>query len=450
MSANYAPRYTPKAIVAITLAAAVGIPIAIFGAITVATPLLQPATLDALLPSATPGTRTAAKVVGYLLLGLLMVTFGAIFSGVIVWWERRVAGRMQSRIGPNRAGFQGFFVWIADAVKLILKEELIPKDADALLFRAAPYFVLVGFALTFVVLPFGHSIIVADLNVGVFYVTSVTALVVVGILLSGWSSNSKWALFGGMRSAAQVISYEIPAGVAIFIPVAMAGTLSMQGIIQAQGGLPWEWFVFRNPAAFVAFFILFISQLAEANRTPFDLPEAESELVAGYLSEYSGFRFAIFFLVEFGNIWVLSAIATTLFLGGWQIPFVPAAAIDAARGTGALPPLAWWGWQALSVAVFGLKAFLLSNVVVWLRWTLPRIRIDQMMSLCWKYLVPAAFACFVFTLFWQLAVGVAPRIELASGIGFSVFAAILTLLFARRVALNVREVRGDKFDLSNW
>ena len=450
MSANYAPRYTPKAIVAITLAAAVGIPIAIFGAITVATPLFQPATLDALLPSATPGARTAAKVVGYLLLGLLMVTFGAIFSGVIVWWERRVAGRMQSRIGPNRAGFQGFFVWIADAVKLILKEELVPKDADALLFRAAPYFVLVGFALTFVVLPFGHSIIVADLNVGVFYVTSVTALVVVGILLSGWSSNSKWALFGGMRSATQVISYEIPAGIAIFVPIAMAGTLSMQGIIRAQGGLPWEWFIFRNPAAFVAFFILFISQLAEANRTPFDLPEAESELVAGYLSEYSGFRFAIFFLVEFGNIWVLSAIATTLFLGGWQIPFVPAAAIDAARGTGALPSLAWWGWQVLSVVVFGMKAFLLSNVVVWLRWTLPRIRIDQMMSLCWKYLVPAAFACFVFTLFWQLAVGAAPRIELASGIGFFVFAAFLTLLFARRVVLNVREVRGDKFDLSNW
>jgi NADH-quinone oxidoreductase subunit H len=254
-----------------------------------------------------------------------------------------------------------------------------------------------------------------------------------------------------MRSAAQVISYEIPAGVAIFVPVAMAGTLSMQGIIQAQGGLPWEWFVFRNPAAFVAFFILFTSQLAEANRTPFDLPEAESELVAGYLSEYSGFRFAIFFLVEFGNIWVLSAIATTLFLGGWQIPFVSAAAIDASRGAGAVPALAWWGWQALSLVVFGAKAFLLSNVVVWLRWTLPRVRVDQMMNLCWKYLVPAAFVCFVFTLFWQLAAGAAPKIELASGIGLTAFAAVLTLLFARRVLLNVREVRGDKFDFfSNW
>src|ERR671934_90055 len=285
------------------------------------------------------------------LIAFVFVNFGAIFSGVISWYERRVAGRMQSRIGPNRAGFLGFFVWIADAVKLLLKEDLVPEDADALLFRMAPYFVLLGFALTFVVLPFGHSLVVADMNVGIFYVTSVTALVVVGILISGWSSNSKWALFGGMRSAAQVISYEIPAGIAIFVPVLMAGTLSMQGIIRAQGGLPWDWFAFRNPAAFIAFFILFTSQLAEGNRTPFDLPEAESELVAGYLSEYSGFRFALFFLAEWGNIWVLSAIVTTLFLGGWQIPGVSAEAIDATRGAGVLPAAAWWGWQAVSMLV---------------------------------------------------------------------------------------------------
>jgi NADH-quinone oxidoreductase subunit H len=253
-----------------------------------------------------------------------------------------------------------------------------------------------------------------------------------------------------MRSAAQVISYEIPAGVAIFVPVAMAGTLSMQGIIRAQGGLPWEWFVFRNPAAFVAFFILFTSQLAEANRTPFDLPEAESELVAGYLSEYSGFRFALFFLVEWGNIWVLSAIVTTLFLGGWQVPFVSAEHIDGLRGTGALPAAAWWGWNAVSMLVFVTKTIVLCNVVIWLRWTLPRIRVDQMMGVCWKYLVPAAFACFVFTLFWQLTLGVAPKLELASGIGFTAFALVMAVLFARRVQRNVRDVRGDKFDLSNW
>jgi NADH-quinone oxidoreductase subunit H len=457
MPVNYPPRpkQTPRTVVAATLAAALGIPVVILGAILFLTPVLTPVTIDAALrqwfgvvPSS--GWRTAAYVVALLLLAFLMVNFGAIFSGVISWYERRIAGRMQSRIGPNRAGFMGFFVWIADAVKLILKEDLVPSAADALLFRAAPYFVLVGFALTFVVLPFGHSLVVADLNVGIFYVTSVTALVVVGILLSGWSSNSKWALFGGMRAAAQVISYEIPAGVAIFVPVAMAGTLSMQGIIRAQGGLPWEWFIFRNPAAFVAFFILFTSQLAEANRTPFDLPEAESELVAGYLSEYSGFRFAMFFLAEWGNIWVLSAVATTLFLGGWQVPGVGAEAIDALRGDALLPGGAWWFWNAVSMVIFVSKTIVLSNVVIWLRWTLPRIRVDQMMSLCWKYLVPAAFVCFVFTLFWQFAVGVAPQLELVTGVVLAVFAAVLVALFAWRVRLNIHAVTGDKFDLSNW
>jgi NADH-quinone oxidoreductase subunit H len=230
----------------------------------------------------------------------------------------------------------------------------------------------------------------------------------------------------------------------------MAGTLSMQGIIRAQGGLPWEWFAFRNPAAFIAFFILFTSQLAEGNRTPFDLPEAESELVAGYLSEYSGFRFALFFLAEWGNIWVLSAIATTLFLGGWQVPWVSAAAIDATHGAGVMPSLAWWGWQAASMVIFVVKCAILSNVVVWLRWTLPRIRVDQMMALCWKYLVPAAFGCFVFTLFWELAAGSLPQLEPISGAVLSSFAFLLLLLFGRRVRLNIQAVQGDKFDLSNW
>jgi NADH-quinone oxidoreductase subunit H len=455
MPVNYppGPKHTPRWMIAATLAAMVGIPALILGAVLVATPLLQPAVLDGLLglgPDTSPWKRDLVYAGAMLLLALLMVNFGAIFSGAISWYERRVAGRIQSRIGPNRAGFLGFFVWIADAVKMILKEDLVPADADALLFRAAPYFVLVGFACTFVVLPFGHSLMVADLDVGIFYVTSVTALTVVGILISGWSSNSKWALFGGMRSAAQVISYEIPAGLAIFVPVAMAGTLSMQGLIRAQGGFPWEWFVFRNPAALVAFFVLFTSQLAEANRTPFDLPEAESELVAGYLSEYSGFRFALFFLCEWGNLWVLSAIATTLFLGGWQVPGFSAAQIDAVRGAGLVPSLAWWGWNALSMVVFVAKTLVLCNVVVWLRWTLPRIRIDQMMSLCWKYLVPIAFGCLVFTLFWQLGVGVRPQLEVVTGFVLFACALVLALLFGRRVRLNIQAVQGDKFDLSNW
>ncbi len=449
----YAPKSTPRWLVALTLVVMVTVPFLFPVLILFATPLDTPAGLDALarwLGVTSPFGRDAITAGALLVVAFLFLNFGAIFSGMCVWWERRVAGRMQSRIGPNRQGLGGFLVWIADAVKFLLKEDLVPAEADGLLFRSAPYFVLTGFALTFVVLPFGHSVVMADLNVGVFYITSVTALTVVGILVSGWSSNSKWALFGGMRSAAQVISYEIPAGVAVFIPVLMAGTLSMQGIIRAQGGAPWDWFVFRNPAALVAFFVLFTSQLAEANRTPFDLPEAESELVAGFLSEYSGFRFALFFMAEYGNIWVMSALATTLFLGGWQIPGMPAQAIDALRGGALVPPAAWWGWQLLSMVVFAVKTLLLANVVIWLRWTLPRIRVDQVMTLSWKYLTPIGFACLVFTLFWQLGVGAAPRLELVSGVVLSVAALVVLAAFVRRVFRNVSEVRGDAIDLSNW
>ncbi|MBI5069652.1 MAG: NADH-quinone oxidoreductase subunit NuoH [Deltaproteobacteria bacterium] len=454
--APYQPKSDPKWLVALTLAVALTVPFLFPVLILLSMPLAEPSgggvTLALRWLGNVLGTDLSGPVahdvgtaVVLLLIAFLFINFGAIFSGICVWWERRIAGRMQSRIGPNRQGLGGFLVWVADAVKFLLKEDLVPAEADSLLFRIAPYFVLTGFALTFVVLPFGHSVVMADLNVGVFYITSVTALVVVGILISGWSSNSKWALFGGMRSAAQVVSYEIPAGLAVFVPVLMAGSLSMQDIIRAQGAAPWDWFIFRNPAALVAFFVLFTSQLAEANRTPFDLPEAESELVAGYLSEYSGFRFALFFMSEFGNIWVMSALATTLFFGGWQVPGMPAAAISALKGTGA-----WWGWQLVSMAVFAVKTLLLANVVIWLRWTLPRIRIDQMMTLSWKYLVPIGFVCLIFTLFWQLGVGAAPGLELASGVALSVGALFVVIAFFRRVFKNVTDVRGDAIDLSNW
>ena len=452
----YAPKYTPKWLVGLTLAAAVGIPGAILGAILLLTPIVQPATLDAITREwlgQDPATWYWRPWLGAGMLALVafvLVNFGAIFSGMCVWYERRVAGRMQSRIGPNRQGLGGFLVWIADAVKMLLKEDLVPADADALVFRSAPYFVLLGFALTLVVTPFGQSLIVADLNVGIMYITSITALVVVGVLLSGWASNSKWALFGGMRSAAQVISYEIPAGIAIFVPVLMAGTLSMQGIAAAQGGLPWEWFIFRNPAAFIAFFILFTAQLAESNRTPFDLPEAESELVAGYLSEFSGFRFALLMLAEYGNIWVLSVIGSILFLGGWQIPFVGNEVYANLRGTGVLPSAAWFGLQAVSMAVLVVKAAFLSNVIVWLRWTLPRIRVDQMMALSWKYLVPAAFGCFVVTLLWEIAAVEAPAISTITGYVLTAGALLLLVLFVRQIFRNIAAVQGDKLDLSNW
>jgi NADH-quinone oxidoreductase subunit H len=380
--------------------------------------------------------------------GAVVALFAAVFAGMSTWVERRVAGRMQSRIGPNRPGTLGFMGWVADAVKMLFKEDLIPANADRLLFRVAPYFSMVGLILPFVVLPFGESVIVADLNVGVFYLAATSALVVVGILISGWASNSKWALFGTIRAAAQVVSYEIPAGLAIMVPILMAGTLSMQGIVRAQGGAPWQWFVFRSPAAFVAFFISLIASLAEGNRTPFDLPEAESELVAGYHAEYSGFRIALFLLVEWANMWIMGALAVTLFLGGWQIPFVAVETIQASRGLDAIPSLTWYGYQTASMLVFALKTWSLVLLFIWLRWTLPRVRADQVMSLCWKFLVPGAFACIIFTLFWQLLVPHGVQI----GVGVAMFLAAVVLLvkFVMQTLRNIAQVKGASVDFSNW
>jgi NADH-quinone oxidoreductase subunit H len=439
-----AARRRARRVLALTLAVGIGLPGALFGMVLILSPLRH------IAPAGwSDGKVFLLHLVVLAVLAVVVVTFGAVISGITVWWEMRVSARMQSRVGYNRVGAAGFLQWVADAVKLMLKEDLVPAEADGVLFRAAPYFVLTGFALTFVALPFGESLIAADLDVGIFYVISVTALVVVGILVAGWASNSKWSLFGGMRSAAQIVSYEIPGGLAVMVPVLMAGTLSMQGIIRAQGAWPWQWFALTNPFAAVAFVVFFVSQLAEGNRTPFDLPEAESELVAGYLSEYSAFRFAIYFLVEFGNLWVMSAVAVTLFFGGWQIPFVGPAAFEAARGSGDLPGLSWWGWQALSMAIFVSKTVGLMFLIIWVRWTLPRIRVDQMMSLCWKYLVPFAFACFVGTLFWQILTTSAPWVGLASGIALTVAGAVMTLFFLRLTFRNIAAV-GDRVDLSNW
>jgi NADH-quinone oxidoreductase subunit H len=449
------PKGNPRTKLLVTLVVALALPVILFGAVLVLATIAKPEPVAVFVrevlhhdPATWPFTGLVYGVVAGLLT-FMILNFGAVVAAVTIWWEMRVSSRMQSRIGYNRVGAGGFFQWIADAVKLLLKEDLIPADADQLLFRAAPYFVFAGFGLTFVALPFGESVVAADLNVGIFYVTAVTALVVVGILLAGWSSNSKWALFGGMRSAAQVISYEIPAGLAVMVPILMAGTLSMQGIIRAQGAWPWQWFVFTNPAALVAFVIFFIAQLAESNRPPFDLPEAESELVAGYLAEYTAFRYAIFFLVEFGNVWIMSAIAVTLFFGGWQVPGVASEAYAAARGAGALPALGWWGLQVASMVVFFLKTFLVMNLVIWIRWTFPRIRVDQMMNLCWKYLVPGAFATFVATLLWQILVARVPAAATVSGVVLFVGALVALLQMLRLAKQNV-EAGGDQVDLSNW
>ncbi len=319
-------------------------------------------------------------------IGVLSV-FVAPLAGVTSWLERRVWGRIQSRVGPNRVGPQGILQWLADGIKNLLKEDIIPAAADKRLFTLAPYIVFVGFLATFVVIPFGSWLIVADLNIGILYILAVTSLVVIGILMAGWSSNNKWSLLGGMRAAAQIVSYEIPAGLAVLTIIFAAGTLSMQGIINAQGWRPWEWFLFYNPFTFAAFFLFFTAALAEGNRTPFDIPEAESELVAGYVTEYSGMRFLFFFFAEWGNLYVIGAVVATLFMGGWQIP--PITENPILRGI-------------LEFTVFFLKAYLWVFVAMWIRGTLPRVRVDQLMSLCWKYMVPLSFVCLLGTAGWMV------------------------------------------------
>ena len=386
---------------------------------------------------------------GTLVFALFIMPFG----GIVTWVERRVWARMQSRVGPNRVGPQGFLQWIADGLKNMQKEDLIPTDADGILFRLAPYFVFLAVIGTFVVLPFGRWLIPADMNIGILYLTSVVALEVIGVLMSGWGSNSKWALIGGMRSAAQIMSYEIPGGLAILTAVLMAGSLSTQDIINAQGGAPWHWFICENPAAFCAFFVLFTALLAEGNRTPFDLPEAESELVSGFATEYSGFRYLVFFFAEWVNLYVIGAVLTVLYLGGWQLPgpewwwegtaggragatlvmWVVAAGLIGGVGAIWLFKLVWigmpkflqhavgfplfvlvtggmlalmllappsWHVEALRLLVFQVKAMGIVFVCIWLRATLPRLRIDQMMDMCWKYLVPIGFGIFGFVALW--------------------------------------------------
>lgn len=380
--------------------------------------------------SAAPADLLGAAIV-LLVAALILFIFMAPTAGIITWVERRVSGRMQSRIGPNRTGPQGFLQWIADGIKSIMKEDIIPSHCDRPLFRLAPYLVFVGVSATFVVMPFGQHLIAADLDIGILFVVAVTSLVTIGLMTGGWASNNKWSLLGGIRSAAQIISYEIPGAVAIGCVVMMTGSLRLQDIIRAQGGEPWNWYMFRSPITFILFFLYFTTALAEGNRAPFDLPEAESELVAGYSTEYSGMRYVFFFFAEWANVFVMSGIASALFIGGWQVPFISASQQSAS-----------FLLQALGAFVFLTKAWILIFIVIWIRWTLPRVRIDQMMNLCWKLFVPASFAAFLLTALWLLW---NPSDVLRSAISLATFGAatLLTIQFFRRVLFNLRTMQAD-------
>lgn len=367
--------------------------------------------------------------IGYLLVvvsfAFLVLNFIMLVAGVTSWLERRVWARIQSRIGPNRVGPQGAIQWLADGLKNIMKEDIIPAEADAPLFKAAPYFAMMGFFATFAVIPFSEHLVVADLNVGVLYITAVTALVVVGVLMAGWASNNKWALLGGIRSAAQIVSYEIPAGLAVITVVIFSGSLSMQEIIKDQGWAPWDWYLFANPFLFVGFFLFFVSALAEGNRTPFDLPEAESELVAGAFTEYSGLRNLLFFLVEWGNLYVIGALCATMFLGGWQVPAVTEN-----------PTLL----ALLQFITFFLKSYFMVFIAMWVRGTLPRVRVDQLMTLCWKYLTPISFVNLLAAMVWFL---IFPQGLFAMQIALFAIFVVGVFYFLSRVRFHLRRAKPE-------
>ena len=326
----------------------------------------------------------------------LVATFGfiTVYALVVIYAELKVSSFIQDKVGPMgqgvglHAGKWGLLQPIADALKLLSKEDIIPSSANKLLFILAPFMIFVGAFISFIALPFNEAIIVSDLNIGIFYILGVGSLAVIALILAGWSSNNKWSLYGGMRSAAQIISYEIPAGLSLIVVIMLAGSLNMQEIIIYQQGGIFNWIIFDNPFMPIAFVVYFISALAETNRTPFDLPESESELVAGFVTEYSGMRYAFFFLSEYANMFVVSVVAVTGFLGGWQSPF--SGSLDS--------PLMGVFWM-LSKTAF------LIFIMIWIRWTVPRLRVDQLMHLCWKVFLPIGLFNIFAVAIWTVLFG---------------------------------------------
>jgi len=337
----------------------------------------------------------AAFIAAFVLITFMLVS--AIFA---VWLERKVAARIQDRLGPTRVG--GKFGWLqtlADGLKLLFKEDLVPKDADQVLFRIGPYIALVGSFLAFIVLPFGNGVVPVDLNIAVFFMLAVMSTEIFGVILGGYGSGSKWAVFGAMREAAQIVSYEVPMAICVLVPVIVAGTMSLTAFAHQQNGIFWNWFVFNDPFTFGAFWTYFACATASCKRAPFDLAEAESELVAGFHTEYSGFRWLIFFMAEYGSMVAVSGIAILLFLGGWHTGLLPR------TWAGDLSETFLGGLvgNVLNVLVFVMKCYLLVFVMMWVRWTLPRLRIDQVMMTCLKYFLPISCFLLLGVSLWQRA-----------------------------------------------
>ncbi len=309
-----------------------------------------------------------AAVMG-LLVGTAVLLFGVGVVLTLIWLERKVAARVQDRVGPNRVGPFGLIQPVADTVKMFIKEDIVPTNADGLVHLLAPVIALAPAVLAFVVVPFGQGMAPADLNIGVLWIISVSSIGTIGLFMAGYGSNNKFALLGGMRAVAQAISYEVPQVLTIVPIILLAGSMSLVTIVQKQSAI---WYVFL-PVGLIAFVVYYISALAEVNRTPFDLPEGESEIVAGHHTEYSGMKFGLFYLAEYFNFFIVCTVATTLFLGGWQGPFLPS-----------------WLW-------FILKTYGLIILGMWIRMTIPRFRVDQLMKFAWQVLVPISLVNIILT-----------------------------------------------------
>lgn len=353
-------------------------------------------------------------------IGALLITIGLVFGFVnifaigAVWSERKVSAHMQCRLGPMEVGPHGILQTVADGLKLLAKEDIIPRLADKPLFVLAPAIVFAGVLMRFVPLPFGDQLIASDLDLGLFFIAAVGAVEVLGVIMAGWSSNNKWSLFGTIRTATQMVSYEIPIGIAFVTVILCCGSFSLMEIVNQQGGSLngsdgdvydgwiWHWNLFRNPFMLVLSITYFIASLAECKRSPFDLPEAESELVSGFHTEYTGMRFALFFLAEYAAMYLVAAVAVVIFLGGWWsgIYYLDVLGLDPEA-----PTLTKVLGLLIKVGVFLSKAFALVFVQMWVRWTLPRIRLDQMMYVCWKVLLPISLVCLIGSCLWELASG---------------------------------------------
>lgn len=318
---------------------------------------------------------TATLAIEWTIVGVVYLLFVAVFGLFLVYAERKVCAAFQQRLGPMRVGPWGLLQTIADFIKLLMKELITPKRADQFLYNLAPFIVIIVTFMAISVIPFAPGLVSFDFDIGVFFVTSVSSIGVIGVLLAGWSSNNKYSLIGAMRSGAQIVSYELSVGLSLIAMIIFAGTMQISGIVEGQRDL---WFIFKGHVpAVIAFLVFVIAGTAETNRGPFDLAEAESELTAGFHTEYSGIKFAFFFLAEYINLFIVAAMATTVFLGGWMpLHFGDFEAFNSVMDL--IPGLVW----------FFLKVFAVIFLMMWFKWTFPRLRVDQILNLEWKYLLP--------------------------------------------------------------